>query len=305
MPTWGQILLEIQQTANLNGGQVNLDAVRRKYLAALHQVTGRNTVFYYSDWLSGAGGNQALIVLEDIAGLMECYNGLKGPAIDLVLHSPGGDPTAAASLVNYTRKKFSDVRVIIPVAAMSAATMWSLSADCIVMGKHSQLGPIDPQVPVSPQFSVPAAALIRQFETAKRECAADQKVLSAWLPTLQQYVPGLLEMCSDATKAGRNLVTRWLTDYMFKGRADAAEKAAEVAAYFSDDAGQHGVHSLGIDRDAAREQELNIVDLEDDEPLQEAVLSAHHAIMHTLGLSQVVKIVENHAGRAYLKSRNP
>lgn len=51
----------------------------------------------------------------------------------------------------------------------------------------------------------------------------------------------------------------------------------------------------GIDRDAAKAQGLVIEDLEDDEALQEAVLSVHHAIMHTMGMSLVAKIVENHA----------
>jgi hypothetical protein len=103
--------------------------------------------------------------------------------------------------VKYTRKKFKDVRVIVPQAAMSAATMWSLSANSIVMGKHSQLGPIDPQLPLG-QNMVPAVALLRQFQTAKKECIDDPRVLSVWLPTLQQYYPGLLEICSEAINLG-------------------------------------------------------------------------------------------------------
>ena len=161
----------------------------------------------------------------------------------------------------YTRKKFSDVRVIVPVAAMSAATMWALSADCILMGKHSQLGPIDPQLALA-QGMVPANALLRQFETAKKQCTDDPRLLSVWLPTLQQYYPGLLELCSDATKLALRLVTNWLTNYMFAGRDDAAAKAADVAGYFAGDDGQHGLHSLGIDREAAKGQDLAIEDLE-------------------------------------------
>jgi hypothetical protein len=38
------------------------------------------------------------------------------------------------------------VRVIVRLAAMSAATMMACAADKIVMGKHSYLGPIDPQL---------------------------------------------------------------------------------------------------------------------------------------------------------------
>ena len=65
--------------------------------------------------------------------------------LDLLMHSPGGSPDAAEAVVNYLRSKFTDIRVIIPQAAMSAATMLACAANRIVMGKHSSLGPIDPQ----------------------------------------------------------------------------------------------------------------------------------------------------------------
>lgn len=299
MPTWGQILEELKATPAPNG-QPDCDVVRRRYLAELHALTGRNTILYYTDWMSGTGGNAVSIVLEDMMGLMECYHGLEGDSVDLILHSPGGDPTAAASLVAYTRKKFNDVRVIVPVAAMSAATMWALSADRIVMGKHSQLGPIDPQLALA-QGMVPANALLRQFRTAKEQCTEDARLLSVWLPTLQQYYPGLLELCADATKLALRLVTNWLAAYMFAGREDATAKAADVAAYFADDEGQHGLHSLGIDREAARAQELVIEDLEADPAVQDAVLSVHHATMHTMGMNPVIKLVENHIGRLFAK----
>ncbi len=56
---------------------------------------------------------------------------------------------------------------------MSAATMWAMAADEIVMGKHSQLGPIDPQVSLPSGVTVPAGALIDQFRGASRECSED------------------------------------------------------------------------------------------------------------------------------------
>jgi hypothetical protein len=99
---------------------------------------------------------------------------------------------------------------------------------------------------------VPADALLRQFRTAKVQCTEDPRLLSVWLPTLQQYYPGLLELGSDATKLALRHVTNWLTEYMFADREDADEKAADAAAYFADDDGQHGLHSVGIDREAAK-----------------------------------------------------
>lgn len=86
---------------------------------------------------------------------------------------------------------------------------------------------------------------------------------------------------------------------MFAGCADAADKAKKVAGWF---AGYevHQSHSLGIDREQAREQGVIIDDLEADQALQDAVLSVHHATMHTLN-GPGIKIVENHLGRTFAK----
>lgn len=306
MPTWGEILAELNESAPANEGRPNWDVVRRKYIHQLHELTGRNVIIYYTDWISGnAGGNAISITIEDMQAMMEVCRGLDGTlGLDLVLHSPGGSPEATDSIVRYLRQKFADIRAFVPLAAMSAATMWALSANRIVMGKHSQLGPIDPQL-VLPQGNVPARAILRQFDQARRECAADPSALPAWLPILQQYGPALLQQCEVAEALAKRLVGEWLAEYMLPGSPDVAPadrtaKAEEIAAWFADyDA--HQSHGLGIGRDAARGKGVIIDDLESpDDDLQDAVLSVHHATMHTLG-GPAVKVVENHLDRAFVK----
>jgi membrane-bound ClpP family serine protease len=231
---------------------------------------------------------------------MEVFRDLPGPSLDLILHSPGGSAEAADRLVRYMRSKYSDVRVIIPLAAMSAATMWALGGDRIVMGKHSQLGPIDPQVPIANNY-VPASALVRQFQRISDECAADPARLSAWLPTLQQYWPGLLEICNDADELGRSMVEQWVASYMLRDKPNADVTAKQVANFFAD-AGRHKSHSKAIDRDEARAQGVEILNLEDDEALQDAVLSVHHAFMITLQ-GPALKLIENSLGRTFVVSQ--
>lgn len=41
--------------------------------------------------------------------------------------------------------------------------------------------------------------------------------------------------------------------------------------------------------------------LEDDQTLQELVLSVHHAMMHTIEGTLASKVVENHKGAAYIQ----
>ena len=165
MPTWGDILKELQAPAleiqnKILRGQlpsntpitIDFDGVRRKYLQALFNYTKRPVILYASNWTTpkpGVDPDLVSIIPEDIQGFMEVMHGVPEGSLDLILHSPGGSAEAAESLVSYLRSKFSDIRIFVPHAAMSAATMLACSANRIGMGKHSFLGPIDPQFTVN------------------------------------------------------------------------------------------------------------------------------------------------------------
>lgn len=304
MPSWGEVLAEVQRSAIARGGNPDFDGIRRGYLTALHQLTKRNTILYATRWLQGGfGGPDVTIVLEDMQGMMEVCRGMPGPELDIILHSPGGNAEAVSSIVHYLRTKYHDIRVFIPLAAMSAATMWALAANRIVMGKHSQLGPIDPQVTIPTGGPYPARAILKQFERARDECAADPSKLSAWLPTLQQCAPALLQYCGYAEELSRTLVRQWLQSYMLSGlsAADAEARAEEITNYFADTDVRLS-HSLGIYREDARQLGVVVEDLEADQQLQDAVLSVFHATMHNFSAAGAVKIIENHLGRSFMKA---
>lgn len=135
MPSWEEILQELQTSAVGRGGNPDFDGIRRKYLTMLHQHTHRDTIVYYSDWLRGSGPTSS-IDLGDMQGMMEALRGLQGPDLDVILHSPGGSAEATASIVRYLRSKFTNIRIFVPLAAMSAATMWALAGDVVVMASR-------------------------------------------------------------------------------------------------------------------------------------------------------------------------
>lgn len=169
MPIWSEILAELNTTS-----PPDFDGVRRKYLLKLQKHTGRDVILYASGRLQSEAP-PALVSIgeEDLHGLMEVTSGLRGPGVDVILHSPGGSPEAAEAIVSYLRARFSHIPVIIPQLAMSAATMIACAADEIVMGKHSFLGPTDPQLPLATALGmrlVPAQAILDQFDKAQHEC---------------------------------------------------------------------------------------------------------------------------------------
>ena len=312
MPSWGEILAELnalQKDLKERKGnpKTAFDTVRRKYLASLQKLTGRNVVLYATNWTSPGGPPPELVSItdEDIHALMEVLRGLSGDGVDIILHSPGGSAESAEALVSYLRTKFQDIRVVVPQAAMSAATMLACAANRIVMGKHSFLGPIDPQLilatPVGTK-AVPAQAILDQFRKAQEECK-DPQLLASWLPMLSQYGPALLIECENALSLAQELVSRWLKQYMFQGDREAEQKSRSIAAALADHKTFRS-HSRHLSRDQVKSlggYGLVVDDLEASQEFQDAVLSIFHAAIHTFGGTGAAKIVENHLGRAYVK----
>jgi hypothetical protein len=305
MPTWGQLLGEIRAQI-LSGDQQAFDTIRNKYLRELSTFTGRDTIIYATRWTSGdAPPNLVSITDEDIQAFMEAVSGLKCENLDLIMHSGGGSAEATDAIVSYLRQKFKHIRIIIPQAAMSAGTMLSCSADVIVMGKQSSIGPIDPQFILQTAVgvqSIPAHAILEQFKKAQEDCSANPKNLNSWLPMLSQYGPALLVRCQDQIDFGKELVGNWLKAYMFKDQG--AEISDKIAEYLSNHGNfkTHGKH-IGIEK--AMEIGLRIEQLESNQVFQDRVLSAFHATMHAFGSTNTAKIIANQNGNCYLKQFNP
>jgi hypothetical protein len=311
MGTWGDIERELLAN-RLPNGAPDLDKVRRKHLKALAEYTKRSCIVYATNGFSPRPGASSpadiLVTLDpDIAGFMETVHGIpKDVPLDLILHSPGGHAEAAEAIISYLRGRFPGLRVIVPVAAMSAATMMAMAADEIVMAAHSQLGPIDPQLTITttegPRTS-PAAAIRAQFAQAQADLAANPAHMAAWLPILRSMSPALLQMCENAEKLSKTMVKEWLQKYMFQGQIDAQKKAEAITEYLSDYQ-QFMSHGRRVDREALRRVGVRVVDLEADQQLQDRVLSVYHAVSHTMALSGTVKIIENHLGKGMFRAVN-
>ena len=306
MPAWGDLLEEF----NAQPQPEKALWINRKLQESLNGISGcrdgRNVIFYASAFLQKpqAPANRLQISQEDINGFMSVLYGMdfeKG--LTLLLHTPGGLPNAADTLVAYLRSKFpSNLEAIVPVYAMSAGTMIALACDRIVMGRQSQLGPIDPQlmIPTSGRpFS--AQAIIEQFEAAKNDISQDISLAHAWAPILQSLGPALLKEAQNARDYGEKMVARWLAKYMFSGHEDPDGRAEATAKYFSD-AAEHMSHGRRIDRDEARAQNVVVHDLEDDQPLQEATLTAYHVATLLFEQGPATKFVFGNNGRAVVKN---
>lgn len=288
MPVWEEIMKEIHSMPS------SMDVIRRKYLYELSEYTGRNTIAYYSGWLQNTSKNLD-INDNDMNGFMNSVYMLdKSKGLDLILHTPGGSPVASEAIVDYLQSIFSsDIRVIVPQLAMSAGTLIACSAKVIIMGRHSSLGPVDPQY-----NGVPAYNVVREFEQAKNDLQHGQNI-AYWRILLTKYPPAFVLECENSIELSNKLLDKWLHYSMFNGDTDADEKITRIKDCLNehDNSKNHGRH---FNIDSCEKMGLKIQRMENNQKFQDLILSVHHAFMQSFSESAAVKIIENNLGKAFM-----
>jgi len=291
MGDWNNILEEIKNEES------QFDFIRRKYLNELYLYTNRNIICYYSSWLTKPNVGDIDINDADMTGFMSCIHGLDcSKGLDLILHTPGGSPAAAESIVNYLRIKFNkDIRVFVPHMAMSAGTMIACSAKEIYMGNHSSLGPIDPQF-----NGIPAFNILSEFLEAKRDLVNNPDNVRYWSIKLQQYPAAFMKTAIDAITLSGELAKEWLGTCMFDKSVKEDAIAIENIVKSLNEHDDSKIHGRHLNSDYCIGIGLKVKKLEDDPELQDKVLSLHHSYMITMNSTNVTKIIENHKRKSYI-----
>jgi len=306
VPSWNELIEQLEREP---GDKQKNQWLRNYQQQALVNISnkreGRNVIFYASAFLTKPLLPPPNIQLthEELNGFMTCMHGMDwSKGLSLIIHTPGGLINAAETLVAYLFSKFDKIEVIVPTFAMSAGTMVCLASDKIVMGRQSQLGPIDPQMPLGGR-TVSARAVVDQFERAREELSKDLKMAHLWAPILQSLGPSVLQEAQNALEYGERMVKGWLETRMFKGREDASELATNAASYFNQ-ASLHKSHGKRIDRQEARSQQIVIEDLETDQEFQDQVLTAYHLMTIIFEKSPACKIIASNKNKLWVKNSN-
>lgn len=312
MGSWGELVVDL--------GRVPPEAqaawLSERLTSALRDVArlrdNRNVIIWGSAFLQKTilPGPFISITGEDLNGFMSVVHGMDcARGLTLIVHTPGGEIGAAETIVSYLRSKFHDrIEVIVPTFAMSAGTMISMAAERIVMGRQSQLGPIDPQIGVSGRY-VSAGAIVAQYEQAVLDIVGDPsrnvqgnlEMAHIWAPILATLGPALLVEARYTLAYGEKMVAGWLGTGMFKDEPDRDAKAAAVARYFAD-AAEHKYHGRRIGRDEARDKGLEIEDLEPNQDLQDAVLTAYHVMTILFDSGPQTKVLVSDTGSLWIKN---
>ncbi|MBA2284662.1 MAG: serine protease [Ktedonobacteraceae bacterium] len=298
MGSWSSISEEVNSLNRPDG----YDIVRRQKIDVVKSITGRHLIIYATDFTTQhplkaqLTSNLVAISLADKDGFNEITRTLpRGAEVDILLHSAGGSAEATESIVELLRARFSKVRFIIPNVAKSAATMMAMAGEQLLLDECSELGPTDPQMILVRDGQVivaPAQAIIDQFETAQEEVNVDPNKLPAWVPILREYGPSLLAQCNNHLALARELVSKWLSRYMFAGDPEAASKAKQIAEYLADHNKFHS-HARRVGITDLQSLGANVLDMRTCPELQTAIHDLYIAIMLTFLNTGAYKIFEN------------
>lgn len=196
----------------------------------------------------------------------------------VILTTDGGSIEITKVISNTLRHFYDTVHFLVPVKAMSAGTVLTMSGDAIYMDYFSRLGPIDPQILKGGMY-IPALSYLHQYEKM-REKAKKGELTSADLVLLQKLDLAELHSIELYKEMSVDLITEWLSRYKFKDwqkdgvpRTDYEKRArAEEIANKLNAQDKWFIHGHGIHMDVLRnELKLKIDDYSSDSVLKSLV----------------------------------
>ncbi|MBI3015045.1 MAG: hypothetical protein HYY65_08325 [Candidatus Tectomicrobia bacterium] len=252
-----------------NEGSIHHEAVRR-----VESITKRNLICYTAFLRHPA----STIIQEDsqfIEHLLRSVNLQEYPdTLDLLLHTPGGDPTAAERIVKTCRSYAKSFQVIVPQTAMSAGTLIAMGAESILMTETSELGPIDPQMIISSgkeQTLRPAAAFVDAYMdliNKSQEAIRKGDPPHPYIELLRRMDPTWIQVCLKARELARTIAGEFLEQYMLNGK-DKKEIERTVECFMKE--GELLSHGRIIRHAKAKEYGLNVKVIPKGTPLDEAL----------------------------------
>lgn len=139
-----------------------------------------------------------------------------------------------------------------------------------------------------------------RYKEAKHDLSSHLENAQYWAIKLQQYPAAFMKSAIYAINLSSELVSKWLGSCMFDSVKD--EQVIYDIVNFLNEHDNSKVHNRHLSAEKCSSVGLKISMMEDDDELQDLVLSLHHAYMITFDSSAAVKIIENHNGKRLVSS---
>jgi hypothetical protein len=221
--------------------------------------------------------------------ILECVGDTD--SLGVIIDSPGGEANIAEKLAMMCREHCKNLKAIIPNSAKSAATMWALASDRILMGYLSEIGPIDPQIRmVDPQGRitfVPAQSIIDSIGqlNSMLKSGVDQRIA---IGLIQKLDPAIIDVADKAIQFSIKFAETWLQKYMLN---DNQKKAKEIAVALSDNRRWY-VHGKRIGIREATELGLKVDSVDRKSKLWKLLWEYYSRAQMMMNVTGAIKIFE-------------
>jgi len=176
--------------------------------------------------------------------------------LHVLLASPGGDGEVALRMVRAMHLRCTELTVIVPDQAKSAATLLCLGADRILMGPAGDLGPVDPQLPGDTEWSlVSCKDLVRAVDEAEARVTRAPDAYPLFASLLADVSMVRLEQARSAIDRSESLVREALACAGNRTAADVEALTGRLRGPLIDDP---ATHSAVISAPAARRHGLPV-----------------------------------------------
>ena len=216
----------------------------------------------------------SLTVVEELL-----YGFTPNKPIHLLLASPGGNGEAAVRLVRSIQKRCSELTVLLPDMAKSAATILCLGADHLLFGPNGDIGPVDPQLPL-PAGLASAKNIVEAVAEAERRVTNNPQTYPLFGGLLGQVNMLTVEQARSALERSSALVEEALASNPRRSPDEVAELAQNLQKPLIDDPKDHSAATSCAD---AQRFGLPAVEVDSSSAEWQIVrnLWAHYFAMHT------------------------
>ncbi len=243
----------------------NNEANRYEILKKLSTML-RSPIISYMENLNA----EAELSDQDCRYLTEMINNIdtSQKSIHVILQSNGGYPDAAYKYSTMFKAMFpKSFNVIVPMAARSAATMFVLGADQLILGPSSEIGPVDPlmQSYGTTNCLIPAKDFLNSMSDLINKCAeeTDPNKRKTYMARLRRMDPVFAKNCEESIRSATIISHELLRNGLMRGSSDGQIKDAIRELIAGD---RYVRHSNIITPKAAKDIGLNteIWDMQDE-----------------------------------------
>lgn len=193
----------------------------------------------------------------------------------VLLTTFGGEIGVTQRIAETFRHHYDHVTFVVPNYAYSAGTILVMSGDDIHMDYYSRLGPIDPQLEISPGRWVPALGYLQQWQRLLDKDQEGTLTPTEFRLMIAAFDQAELYMYEQQRDLAIALLQDWLARYKFKDWVRTESQGVEVDSEYRrkraedvgvklNDTGRWHSHGYGISMDVLRDEiNLKIDDLAD------------------------------------------